>query len=195
MEQKKRMIVLFILILNLAVTTATACGFMGFGGTEKWKEEVQLSDGRVIVIERERMLESGGDEWSSNRRGLKPKEHYIKFVNPDRSGKMIEWQTIKKSPRKYPEIPLVLNIDSGYLVIFTLVGVGPDCEVYNKYIYQNGVWSEETLPEKFEPKITNLLVRNSEDVQKYINLKTKQKEIEDSRRAVRQVGPIREVFD
>jgi hypothetical protein len=31
-------------------------------GSEKWKEEVQLSDGRIIVVERETIRERGGDE-------------------------------------------------------------------------------------------------------------------------------------
>jgi hypothetical protein len=68
MKQKKRIIFLFILILNLGVVTVTACGFMGFGDTAKWKEEVQLNDGRIIVVERERLIESGGDEWTSGVR-------------------------------------------------------------------------------------------------------------------------------
>lgn len=53
------------------------------------------------------------------------------------------------------------------------VCVGPGCDAYSKYVYRNGVWIEETPPEKFEPKITNLLVRNSDDVQKYINFEEK----------------------
>lgn len=68
---------------------------------------------------------------------------------------------------------LVFDIDSGYLGIFTLVCVGPGYVAYSKYVYRNGVWIEETPPEKFEPKITNLLVRNSDDVQKYINFEEK----------------------
>ena len=34
----------------------TACG----AGSIKWKEEVQLSNGKVIVVEREAMYVSGG---------------------------------------------------------------------------------------------------------------------------------------
>jgi len=55
--------------------TMNACS-----SSENWKEEVQLSDGRIIVVERERLGESGGDEWASNRSGSKPKEYRIRFI-------------------------------------------------------------------------------------------------------------------
>lgn len=196
MKQKKKIIGLFILILISGVATVTACGFLGFGSTEKWKEEVKLSDGRVIVVCREIINEMGGDEWASNRSGLKPKEYIVRFAHPDESGKTIEWRTIKKSPRTYPEIPLILDIYSGHLVMFTLVGVGPGCEVYNKYIYRDGAWIEETLPEKFENRRRNLLV-NGKDIPKYVNLEIKRNidESGHSRREVVQVGPNRKVCD
>lgn len=197
MKYRKGILVLPIIFLIFGVTTMTACGFLGIGGTEKWKEEVKLSDGRIIIVERERLLESGGDEWASNRRGLKPKEHNIKFVNPDGSGKKVEWRTIKKSEGGYPEIPLILDMDSGHFVMYTLVGVGPACEVYNKYVYRNGAWSEEALTDKFEPRIANLIVRSSDDVPKFINMETKRKinESEYSRVPVRQAGPNREICE
>jgi hypothetical protein len=185
-------IIIFIFIF-IGVTSMNACGFLGFGSTEKWKEEVNLSDGRIIVVERERVLESGGGEWASNRRGLKPKENHIRFINPDGSGKAVEYRTLKKSSMLFPEIPLILDLENGQPVIYTLVGVRDRCEAYNKYVYRNGVWNEETLPEKFEPHITNLLVRSSDNVPNYVNLETKRKEIEDARRPVRQVGPTREI--
>ncbi len=195
MKFTKRAMILFILILTLVVTNMTACGFLGFGRTEKWKEEVKLSDGRVIVVDREIINEMGGDEWASNRSGLKPKEYHIRFVHPDESGKKVEWQA-KISSDTYPEIPLILDIYSGHLVMFTLVGVGPRCEVYNKYAYQNGAWIEETLPEKFEPRRRNLLVKGR-DIPKYVNLEMKRNidESGHSRREVRQAGPNRKVCD
>ena len=177
----------------MGITSINACGFLGFGGTEKWKEEVKLSDGRIIVIERKIVNESGGGEWASNRSGLKPKDYYIWF-DLNGSGKTIEWHTLKKSSMLFPEIPLILDLENGQPVIYTLVGVRPACEAYNKYIYRNGTWIEEKLPEKFEPRASNLLVRG-EDIPKFVNLETKRKDSEDpgTRREVRQVGPTREV--
>jgi hypothetical protein len=51
----------------------------------RWGEEVQLSDGRIIVVERETRNEPGGDERAYNRAGIKPKEFRIRFVMPDGS--------------------------------------------------------------------------------------------------------------
>ena len=150
-----------------------------------------MSDGRTIVIERKLVKESGGDEWASNRSGLKPKDYYIRF-DLEGSGKMIEYRTIKKDDGLFPEIPLILDLENGQPVIYTLVGVRPACEAYNKYVYRNGVWNEEVLPEKFEPRTSNLLVKGR-DIPKFVNLETKRKESEDSRRPVRQVGPTREI--
>lgn len=197
MKHRRKIIILLILISILGAANMTACGFLGIGSTEKWKEEVQLSDGRVIVVYRKIIYEMGGGEWSSNPSGLKPKEDYILFDHPDVAGKIVEWRTIKKSPRTYPEIPLILDIDSGHLVIFTLVGVGPGCESYKKYIYKNGIWYEEMLPEKFEPRVRNLFVRGSDNIPKLVSLEMKQKinESGQSRRAVRQVGPKQEICD
>jgi hypothetical protein len=192
MIYKKRFLILFIVIFTLGIASLNGFGFLWFSSTEKWKEEVKLSDGRIIIIERERVLESGGDEWASNRRGLKPKEHHIRF-KLDELGKTIEYRTLKKSDGLYPEIPLILDLENGQPIIFTIVGIGTRCEAYNKYIYRNGVWKEEKLPEKFEPRTTNLLVRGSDSAPRFVNLETKRKENADSRKPVRQVGPTREI--
>ena len=79
------------LILTLGVSMNAQAGFFGlFGGGEKWKEEVQLSDGRVVVVDRELISEGGGDEWASNRSGSKPKEYRIRFFHSDRAQEKIE---------------------------------------------------------------------------------------------------------
>ncbi|MFM9438477.1 hypothetical protein ACFDR9_005584 [Janthinobacterium sp. CG_23.3] len=49
-------------LIFFMVVSMSAC----VGGSEKWKEEVQLSDGRVIVVERETIRARGGDEWAHN---------------------------------------------------------------------------------------------------------------------------------
>lgn len=146
------------LILTLGISMNAEAGFFGlFGGSEKWKEEVRLSDGRVIVVERELISEAGGDEWASNRSGTKPKEYRIRFSHPDRTQEKIGWQSTKKSPRTWPEVPLVLDMESGQPIVFSLVAISAGCEIYSKYIYHNGAWIEESLPEQFEKRTTNLL--------------------------------------
>ena len=97
------------LVLLLGMSVNTDAGLFGFGGTN-WKEEVQLSDGKVIVVERKMASEGGGDEWAFNRSGSKPKTYYIRFEHPNGSGKMIEWYSTKISPQTWPEVPLIFDI-------------------------------------------------------------------------------------
>ena len=164
----------------------TACG----AGSEKWKEEVQLSDGKVIVVERELVLESGGDEWASNRRGVKPKENRLHFPNPDGSGNVIEWHSIKKDISIRPEVPLILDVESGRPIIFSSVFNPGGCNIYSKYLYQNGVWAEEKLPATFEQRATNLFLFRTRDKQNYINLDAKRKNISDVKsQNLAKVGP------
>ncbi len=69
------------------------------------------------------------------------------------------------------------------------------CEVYSKYIYRNGIWIEEALPEEFEKRITNLFIRNDIDMPKYVDQETKRKGNADIgyRQSLKQVGPKRQV--
>lgn len=163
----------------------TACG----AGSEKWKEEVLLSDGKVIVVERELVLERGGDEWASNRRGVKPKERHIRFTDTNGSGKLIEWRSTKISPQTWPEIPLVLDKLAGQWVIFSSVAKAGGCQIYSKYRYQNGVWVEEKLPPTFEQRATNLYLFQNEGLS-HIDLNKKRENIDDIRNHLyTQVGP------
>lgn len=118
----------------------------------------------------------------------------MRFTNPDGSGKMIEWRSTK-SYRTWPEIPLILDMESEHPIVFASVGVRARCEVYSKYIYRDGVWSEDVLPETFEKRTTNLFIRDGVDMPKFVDLETKRKgnaEIGYSR-SLRQVGPSRQV--
>ena len=180
------------LLMMMGASMSANAGFFGlFGGSEKWKEEVQLSDGRVIVVERETIHKGGGDEWAFNRSGSMPKERRLRFTVTAGSTQMIEWRSIKKSPQTWPEKPLVLDVVAGQPVVYSLVAISPGCEVYSKYVYRNGVWIEEPLPEKFEQLNTNLFIRDGVDMPSFVNLETKREGNADSgyRRALKQVGP------
>lgn len=181
-------------IIGLALTlgaSMSACGF----GSEKWKEEVQLSDGKIVVVDREMIREAGGDEWAFNRSGSKPKEERIWFADPNGSGKMIEWRTTKISPQTWPEVPLVFDIASGKPIVFSLVAISIGCRVYSKYVYQDGVWMEESLPEQFEQRATNLLFGSHEDLPSLVNLEEKRirNNYIGARKELKQVGSNRKV--
>jgi hypothetical protein len=180
----------FLLMMGLSMT---ACG----AGSKKWKEEVQLSDGKIIIVERESIYESGGDEWASNRSGSKIKAYHMRLPNPDGLGKMIEWRTTKIDSATYPEVPLVLDMELGNPTIFTLLGISATCEVYSKYVYKNGIWAEEKLSELFEQHTTNLLFGNTKDIPTLVSRQERYKRNSDSRyrKALRQVGPNHKVCE
>ena len=66
MKHSKSMSILVVSSLMVGVTCMNVFAFLGFDGTKKWQEEVKLSDGRIIVVERQTLTERGGDEWASN---------------------------------------------------------------------------------------------------------------------------------
>jgi hypothetical protein len=108
---------------------------------------------------------------------------------------MIEWRSTKQSPNTWPEIPLVLDVESNQLTIFSLVAISMGCEVYSKYVYRDGTWVEETLPEKFAKRTTNLFFGDRTNLPTFVNLEEKHKRNSDDRyqRALSQVGPTRRV--
>ncbi len=165
------------------------------GGSEKWKEEVQLSDGRIIVVERESIYVGGGDEWASNRGGGKLDEERIRFASPDGSGKIVEWRSTKKDFQTYPEVPLVFDLPAGQPTVFSLVAISSGCEVYSKYVYRNGAWVEEPLPEQFGQLTTNLLFGSQRDLPKRLTLaeKNERNTVTHYRQALKQIGPTRKV--
>lgn len=181
----------WLLAISLMILggSMSACG----AGSANWKEEVQLSDGRIIVVERETIRERGGDEWASNRSGSKPKEYRIRFSHPDGSGKIVEWRSIKET-ETWPEVPLIFDVEDGHPVVFTSVFTAGGGHIYSKYVYQNNAWLEEQLPEKFTQRATNLLVFDPIDIPEFVNLRTKREFDTDKMRGNRgfaQVGPTR----
>lgn len=175
----------------------SACAGLFGSGSASWKEEVQLSDGRVIVVKRETVYVAGGDEWAINREGIKVNEHKLWFDDPGGSGKVIEWRSTKISPRTYPEFPLVFDVASGKPVIFSLVSISAACKVYSKYVYKNGGWVEEPLPERFEQHAANLLFGSQRNIPELVSLKEKRNRNSDVgyRRSASQAGPARKICD
>jgi hypothetical protein len=182
----------WLLALSLMILGSILSGCLG-NATIKWKEQVQLSDGRVIVVEREAIYVGGGDELAVNRSGKKIEER-IRFTSPDGSGKTIEWRSTKKSPRTYPEVPLLLDMANGQPTVYTLLAIDSVCEVYSKYVYQNDTWIEESLPEQFRQLTTNLWFGSQRDIPKLLTLTDKKSRNTDGyRRALKQIGPNRMV--
>lgn len=187
-EMKNWVVIASLMILGVVMSACT-------GGSRAWKEEVQLSDGRVVVIDREMISESGGDEWASNRSMTKPKEYRLRFASPDGSGKLIEWRSTKTDFQTWPEIPLVFDVNPGQPIVYSLVAISAGCEVYSKYVYQHGSWIEEPLSEHFDSLPTNLLFGSQKDLPPLLKLEDKRNRNNKGgyRRALKQIGPDRKV--
>ena len=193
MRYKKETTHSFFSILLIGV----AFNILGCDGSEKWKEEVQLSDGQIIVVERETLHEGGGGEIISNRSGTKPKERIIRFVYPNGSGKMIEWRSTKVDERMWPEKPLILDMESGQPIVYAIEFIRAHCGAYSKYFYRKGIWFEETLPESFKEHTTNLFIRDGVDMPKFVDLKLKHEGNAEIGypEYLRKVGPKREICE
>ncbi len=174
MEQKKRMIVLFILILNLGVATVTACGFMGFGDTAKWKEEALLHDGRKIVVER--WQKHGGRHEPGQEPGIK--DHSITFTIPG-TKQTITWKDEYSKEIGHSNFDLVAMHVSDRIPY--LITTADGCLAYNKwgrpnppYIifkYEGNVWKRIYLQElPIEFKNINLVINAMAHEEELVNM-------------------------
>lgn len=161
MRLKRIFLWLNILFLGGCTAIFGAC-------TSTWDEEVMLSDGRTIMIERSIIRQRGGGELASGDFGSRPKLYTIKFYDPDPPFGLIEWQSTKFS-ETWPEYPLVLDKEQGEIVVYSRFKFSKIC----KYRYVNNNWEEERLPPRVEVVATNLLISNYSDRPRTVTLETK----------------------
>ncbi|MBU1424425.1 MAG: YgdI/YgdR family lipoprotein [Gammaproteobacteria bacterium] len=175
---------------SLGLLLVLSASLIACSSDQKWKEEVQLSDGKIIVVERELLTEGGGDEWALNRSGTKPKEYRIRFEYPIGSGMTVEWRSTKTSPQTWPEMPLVVDVEGSQPILYSSVFILGGCQVYSKYFWRDSAWIEEKLPPQFEKRTTNLQILNNKEGLPFIDLEHKRKKNSDARaQDYKQVGP------
>jgi hypothetical protein len=184
----------------------------------KWQEEVKLSTGEVIVVEREtrfRPANSGRPKdsgWAAHMMTLR-------FRYPPDAKELIEWTTIRYGDRAYsspgmsfardvgpgkggpnitgywPEYPLLLDVEQEtkrLVLITSSSGTSEGCDEYFRYRYENGAWRDDMLPETFEPRPSNLF-RDAEKltIPNYVNLEMNRESGKRKNIRFRQVGPDR----
>src|SRR3989344_1304911 len=138
----------------------------------QWQEEVKVSTGEVIVVERETHFKGGGDPFQGIANVMT-----IRFRYPPNAKDVIEWTTIRYGARGYfsspetsfgrdigpgkigpnikgysPEYPLVLDVDKNTRKIYLITraaGTSEGCNEYWRYHYENGRWIDDMLPETF----------------------------------------------
>lgn len=144
-------------MLILVSVSMSACSDIG-----SWKEEVRLSDGRVIIVEQQRKYEG---VYTGQDVGSVVRESWMTFKLPEFDDKEIIWHENLK--------PRILNVHDGQLYI---VGVPPTGREFRKYgkpnpsylgykynqkawvnipfseipeaIYDTNLWIESTPPNK-----------------------------------------------
>lgn len=90
-----------ILIMGISMN---AFGFLGFGGSASWKEEVLLHDGQKIIVERSQTF--GGYPTLDSRERVILEEEWV-FPVPG-TGKKITWKTDHRNPPQGESLMLVL---------------------------------------------------------------------------------------
>jgi len=121
-------IIFLLVFIFIGVTNMNASGFLGFGNTMEWKEEVQLHDGTKIVVERFYHLGSKPTFESTERRAL---DETVGFVLPG-SNRKVTWTTDFRDRKSEPNSLnlLVLDIVNGTPYIATYAA---GCIAYNKW--------------------------------------------------------------
>ena len=163
---------------RLVSTLLIGLALAGCESKVKWREEVKLSTGEIITIDREVKHKGGGAAWPRGQ-GSVPMEHLIRFRYPPQTGPLIEWRSTKVGPRgTYAELPLVLDISADKAwFIFTEHWINEACVRYEKYLLQNGTWTEPPLAEDTDTHPTNLfLAAGSNEIEGVISLAEKAKE-------------------
>jgi hypothetical protein len=160
----------FLVLVSIAIS---GCG------TYRWKEEVQLSDGRVIVIERtQKYTGSGGAghgcaycalEWAQISFGIDGKEYV--------------WQS-----QRFAEEPMILDVIGNIPVVVTLPRnscfksemIPGEYRLHLFTLYRNDAWEiHEEFPDQkvFSRNITNYSMHVRGRYKSYISLADKSEEI------------------
>ena len=175
-------------MLGVLIVSVTACS-----KTVTWTEEVELSNGQTIFIERETKHRPGGVEWVRGS-GWKPEQYIIRFQYPPGLGHMIEWRSTKISPATYPEFPLLLDTEPKKDIPFLVSIHWPKdgCFEYVRYVAREGSWVEDPLLAEFEPIPANLILGAAGlDLPKKVTLELKRRVNADIgyRKRLKQIGP------
>lgn len=160
MKYGKGFQLLFIVLLSMG-TSIDAFGFLGFGNSVSWKEEVLLHDGSKIIVERS--VERGGRHEIGQRSPYK--QQSLAFTVPDGKQQVVWKDTFSKELGMANFLPMLLDIhiNTAYLVVSPM-----GCLSYNKwgrpnppyvvFKFDGSVWTRIQLEElPVEIKKSNLI--------------------------------------
>lgn len=168
MKYLKGMLGILISIVILGATM-DAFGFLGFGDSVSWQEEVLLHDGQKIIVERSQNL--GGYPTIESQERITLEEEWV-FPVPG-TGKKISWKTGFRTPPQGPCLMLVLIDFSRGIPYIATAPAG--CISYNHwgrpnppyvfFKYDSGNWQRIPLEEfPAELKEVNVVVGRPDPV-------------------------------
>ena len=126
MWNMKETVGLLVLIVILG-TSVYAFGFLGFGNSVSWQEEVLLHDGQKIIVERHQ-THGGKLTLESHERTTLKEEWILPVPGTDRK---ISWKTGFKNPPEGPCLMLVLVGFPGGIPYIATTAAG--CLAYNHW--------------------------------------------------------------
>jgi len=164
--------VIILVFVFIGVTSMNACGFLGFGKTASWKEEVLLHDGSKIIVER--WQKRGGDHEIGQEPGIA--EQSVTFTLPG-TKKTIQWKD-EYSPEvggcNFIVVALHILNDTPYLIAKPRLD-----RSYNKwgrpnppyviFKFEGNVWKRITISElPMQFKNINLVITPDADEEKLV---------------------------
>ena len=158
MRYTKVLLPLFVVFLTLGLTNMNAFGFLGFGETAKWKEEVLLHDGSKIIVER--WQKRGGRHEIGQEPGVR--DQSISFTIPG-TKKVATWKdNYSEEIGRSNFIAVALHILDSIPYIITEPRL---CLSYNKwgrpnppyviFKLEDGTWQRIDIPD-LPKKFTNI---------------------------------------
>ncbi|CAN7268881.1 hypothetical protein LJR289_001173 [Pseudoduganella sp. LjRoot289] len=132
----------------------------GCSRSEHWQEEVRLASGQVIMVQRQ-----SSDSAAS-----------IRFFLPGQPGQPIVWHSLHDGGPLHMENPVVLDVENGVAVIYTVVSTSPGCRLFTKYSNSGAGWREEVLPDRFKGRDMNLFILSGLDIGDIVTLDQKRRE-------------------
>lgn len=160
---------------SYAVLLAAAL-LAGCSRSAEWREEVRLTSGQVILVQRQ-----SSDSAAS-----------IRFSLPGQPGHTIVWHSLHDGGPLQLENPVVLDVENGVPVIFTVVSTSPGCRLFTKYSNTGAGWRQEVLPDRFKGRDMNLFIRSGLDIGELVTLDQKRRESSaiSYSRSLRYLGPV-----
>lgn len=127
----------------LVVLLLLGLALRGCSDTLTWKEEVRLSDGRVVVVTQKRRYEGA---YNGQTFGNIPREAWLTIKLPEFGNEEITWHERLK--------PRIVNIYNGKLYVVGWPPTEREFRLYGRqdppyvgFVYENRQWKRITFPE------------------------------------------------